>query len=66
MRRFNLVVPDPLWDEVEAAAETEHVTVTELLRRYMKLGLWVLAAHKRGAQIIVREEGQPDTHIQFL
>ncbi len=57
-RRYNLVLPEDLFLEVERVADREGVTVLEVLRRSVKLGL--LAAHVRetqGASLLIREGG---------
>lgn len=55
-RRYNLILPDELYTEVQHYADKKNVTVIELLRRFIKLGL--LVAHKEhvsDTSIIIRE-----------
>lgn len=39
MKRYNLVIPHALYDEVKALADQEDIPVLELLRRFIRLGL---------------------------
>lgn len=38
-KRYTLVIPQELYDEVEKLAKDEGVTVIEILRLYIRLGL---------------------------
>lgn len=56
-KRYNLVLPEDLFKEVERVAERDSTTVLETLRRFIKLGL--LAARLQetpGAALIIRDE----------
>lgn len=38
-KRYSLVMPQTVYDEVEKIANNQGVTVVEVLRQYIKLGL---------------------------
>lgn len=38
-RRYNLVLPELLFDELKTVADKNGTTVVDLMRRYVKLGL---------------------------
>lgn len=50
MKRYNLVLPDDLYDYVERLATTRHESVATTLRKLIKMGLIVLG-------------GDPDTRV---
>jgi hypothetical protein len=57
-RRYNLVLPEALYDELQNAAEQNHTSAVELVRRFIKLGLLALELQdKPDAGIYIREPG---------
>ncbi len=57
MKRYNLVIPNRLFDEVQQLADDQQISVLELLRRFIKLGL-VITKLSQGANatLIIRED----------
>lgn len=60
VKRYQLVMPQTLYSRVQAAAEERDVTVVQLLRAFIKLGLMVLEAEKdpTGQLILRTEDGE--------
>jgi hypothetical protein len=60
VKRYQLVLPQSLYDRVHAAAEEREVTVVQLLRAFIKLGLVVLEAENdpHGELILRTEHGE--------
>ncbi len=57
-RRYSLVLPEELFQEVERLAERQNTSVVELLRRFTRLGLFAMQLQERpDAALIVREGG---------
>lgn len=57
-KRYTLVLPEELFNEVQKLAEQRHVTVIELLRRFIKLGLIASRVEDTpDAALIIREGG---------
>ena len=57
MKRYQLALPASLYSKVRQAADERGVTVVQLLRTFIKLGLMVLEAEKRSdAELILRTE----------
>lgn len=55
-KRYNLVLPEDLYDEVKKAAEEKHTTVVEILRQFIKLGLLMTQIENSPeAKILIRE-----------
>jgi hypothetical protein len=61
LKRYNLVLPAELYAEVEQLAKREHTSVLEILRRCIRLGLFVSKA--KNATLIVSENGRERTII---
>ena len=62
--RYNLALPKELFDELKKAADEKGMTVVEILRKFIKLGLLILEVQdKPGSALIIREG---DTERQIL
>lgn len=58
-KRFNLVLPQEVFDEVQQIAAARHSTVVEVLRQFIRLGLLVAQAEQRDdAAFVYRQDGQ--------
>ncbi|MBI4220222.1 MAG: ATP-dependent Clp protease ATP-binding subunit, partial [Chloroflexi bacterium] len=56
LKRYNLALPEDLFQEVELLAEREHTTVLEVIRRSVKLGLLIAQVQQTpGASFVIRE-----------
>ena len=62
MKRYHLVLPQDLFDAVEAEADARSTTTVELIRQFIRLGT---LATQPGTQIVVRKDGQ-DTILLLL
>ena len=55
-KRYNLVLPQELFDELQRYADSQHTTVAELLRRSIQLFLLAIKiAQTPGAALLIRE-----------
>ncbi len=62
--RYNLALPKELFDELKKVADEKGMTVVEILRKFIKLGLLILEVQdKPGSALIIREG---DTERQIL
>jgi hypothetical protein len=58
-RRYNLVLPESIFQEVEQIANQHNTTVVDVLRKFIKLGLVVAKLEDApNASLIIREEGK--------
>lgn len=65
-KRYNLLMPTILFDEVQSIADQQHITVLELLRHFIRIGLVVAKiAQNPNASIIIRE-GDREKEIVFI
>ena len=62
VKRYHLVLPQDLFDAVEAAADARSTTTVDLIRQFLRLGV---LATQPGAEIIVRKDGK-DTILLLL
>jgi hypothetical protein len=66
MKRYNLVLPNTLFDEVQALANKEDIPILELLKRCIKIGLVVIKLYQSpNASLIVRE-GERERELILL
>lgn len=55
-KRYSLVLPIDIWDELEKVAAENGTTIIELIRRYLKLGLLVSQAEKKHQALLLRDD----------
>lgn len=56
VRRYNLALPNEIYEELETAAEKQHTTILEIIRRSLKLGLLAIELEKdREAGVFIKE-----------
>lgn len=57
-KRYNLVIAQPLFDEVQKLADAHAMNVAEVLRRFIKLGLTLADVEENSpnAIILIRED----------
>jgi hypothetical protein len=65
-KRYNLVLPEELYDEVHGLADRRHTTVVELIRRFIKLGLLVAKAEEAPNTAFVIREGDKEQQLVLL
>lgn len=57
-KRYNVVLPEELFNELQEVADQKHTTVLELIRRFVKLGLLAVRAETTpDLEFLVRERG---------
>ena len=66
LRRYSLVLPEDLFNEVERLADERQVTVVELLRRFIKLGLLAVQIENSPDKALLIREGDRDRELLIL
>jgi hypothetical protein len=61
IKRYNLAIPEGLYKQVETIAKTNKMSVVDILKRFIKLGLLVEASPN--AQFLIRED---DTEREII
>jgi hypothetical protein len=66
-KRYHLQIPDRLFAEVEEIAKKRGVTVVEVLRQFIRLGLFVAdkLENSKNTELLIRE-GESVTKLQLL
>jgi hypothetical protein len=65
VKRYNLVLPETLYRNVQDLANKEHTTVIDILRRFIKLGLFITKLDD-STTFIVRNEDSKEREILFF
>jgi hypothetical protein len=65
-KRYNLILPEELYHEVQRAAESRHTTVVEMLRRFVKLGLLVAKAEESPDTAFIIRKGDKEQELVLL
>ena len=66
IKRYNLVLPVSLFDQIESLAEDESASILEILKRFIKIGLLISAlAQSPDTKVIIRE-GDRERELVFL
>jgi ATP-dependent Clp protease ATP-binding subunit ClpC len=66
VRRYNLVLPDELYEELQQLADRQHTTVVEILRRFVKLGLLATKISESPGSALIIREGDREREILLL
>jgi hypothetical protein len=65
-RRYNLVLPEELYDEVRHLAKKNNTTVVELLRKFIKLGLLAVRIQDDPSSALLIRDGETETKVFLL
>lgn len=66
MKRYNLVLPEDLFDEVQKMADERQTTVVDLLRRFIKLGILVAQSETSPDSAFLLREGGVEKQIILI
>jgi hypothetical protein len=66
VKRYNLVLPEAVYSEVEKLAENRGTTVVEVLRKFIKLGLLAAKVEETEGSALLIREGETMKEIIFL
>ncbi len=67
LKRYNLILPEDLYDAVQKIAEEQHMMVIEVLRKFIRLGILAADVGKDpDSKLIIREAGKMDREILLL
>ena len=65
-KRYNLVLPEDLYNEVQVLAEHRQTTVVELFRKFIRLGLLVAKAEESSDAVFIIREGDKERQLLLL
>ena len=66
IKKYNLALPQELFDELQEVADKRHTTVVELLRRFIKLGLIASQIDETPDAALIIREGNKEREILIL
>jgi len=66
IKRYNLVLPEAIYAEVEKVAESRGTTVVEVLRKFIKLGLLAVKVEETNGSALLIREGDTVREIILL
>ena len=65
-KRYNMVLPQPLFDEIQRIADERHSTVLEVLKQFIRLGLLVSKAEKSLDAAVIIREGDRERELMLI
>jgi hypothetical protein len=65
-KRYNLSLPEQLYEELGREANERGVTIVELLRSFIKLGLLIMKMEKKDDVSLIIREGDVEREIILL
>jgi molybdopterin-guanine dinucleotide biosynthesis protein A len=65
-RRYTLVLPTSLLDDVRQFAEQRQTTVIDVLRRAIKIGLIVARLEEKADAAVIIREGDKEQRVLFV
>lgn len=66
MKRYNLVLPEDIFNELQQTADDRYTTVAELIRQFIKLGLFVVKSEGREGSAMFIREGATEQRILLV
>ena len=66
LKRYNMVLPETLYIELQDVAKENDITVVELLRRFIKLGLVVHNVSKDPSAAFLIRNGDTEREVMFI
>jgi PIN domain nuclease of toxin-antitoxin system len=65
-RRYNLTLPEAVYQDVEKLAQEEGVQMTDILRTFIKMGIIAHIVHKDPDKQLIIREGEEETEILMV
>lgn len=65
-KRYNLVLPEELFYQVQEVADAEQTSMVDILRRFIKIGIMVAEVNSKPNSSLILREGTDETKIMFL
>ena len=66
VKRYNMVLPQSLFDQLESVAAQHHMTVMDVLRSFIKLGLLAVKVEEREDAALIIREGDKERELVIL
>jgi hypothetical protein len=67
IKRYNLGIPEELYEEIHIIADKEGTSILEILKKFMKIGCIINKIQQESDScIIIRQKGEDDKEIVFI
>lgn len=66
VKRYNLALPEELFEQIQGVAEKQHTSVLDVLRRFIKLGLLAAKLQEDPNAALILRQGGSDREIVLL
>lgn len=66
MKRYNLVLPEELFDEIQKIADSKETTVLAVLRKFIKLGLIASELEEKPDSALIIRTGDKEQEIVLV
>ena len=66
VKRYTIVLPEDEYVELQNVADRRNITILELLRRFIKLGILMDEAEQNPDAKILIQEGETEREVIFL
>lgn len=63
LKRYNLVLPEALFDEIQRIADSRQTTMVDVLRQFIKLGIVADQVERSPNMALVVKEGNSEHRI---
>jgi hypothetical protein len=63
--RYNLTLPEGYLTRIEDIAKKEHTQTSDIIRRFVTIGLIAAETEKRGGNLVIRLGGKEDVLVAF-
>jgi hypothetical protein len=65
-KRYNLVLPSHLYEEVQTVANEQNTSIPDLLKRFIKIGLLVAKLSQSPDTTLIIREGGKEREVLFV
>ena len=65
-KRYNLVLPSHLYEEVQIVANEQNTSIPDLLKRFIKIGLLVAKLSQSPDTTLIIREGGKEREVVFV
>jgi hypothetical protein len=66
LKRYNLALPQELFDQIEDVAQQRHTTVVEVLRSFIRLGLIAVQMDGSSDSALILREGDKERQVLVI
>lgn len=65
-KRIHIVLPEKLYDEIYEISARHEIQISDILRRFIKLGLIAVKLEETEGSALILKEGDTSTEVRML